>query len=181
MLENLTKRLDSVLKNVRGKGLLTEENIDEALKEVRLALLEADVHFKIVKTFNESVRAKAVGKEVLESLSRTTGREGRLGRADQPDGRKGVGISLAAQPPTLIMLVGLQGSGKQPPLESWPGFIRDKGKGSFSLRLTFSGRRRWINFRFWGKILKCRLRLPIRKRSGRCHHESRRARKRAGV
>lgn len=113
MLENLTKRLDSVLKNVRGKGLLTEENIDEALKEVRLALLEADVHFKIVKTFNESVRAKAVGKEVLESLSpgqqvvKVVWEE-----LTNLMGEKGVGISLAAQPPTLIMLVGLQGSGK---------------------------------------------------------------------
>lgn len=113
MLENLTKRLDSVLKNVRGKGLLTEENIDEALKEVRLALLEADVHFKIVKSFNESVRVKAVGKEVLESLSpgqqvvKIVWEE-----LTKLMGEKGVGISLAPHPPTLIMLVGLQGSGK---------------------------------------------------------------------
>lgn len=113
MLENLTKRLDSILKNVRGKGLLTEQNIDEALKEVRLALLEADVHFKIVKSFIESVRAKAVGKEVLESL--TPGQQ--IVKVVWEElallmGEKGVGIALASQPPTLLMLVGLQGSGK---------------------------------------------------------------------
>lgn len=113
MLENLTKRLDSILKNVRGKGLLTEQNIDEALKEVRLALLEADVHFKIVKSFIESVRAKAVGKEVLESL--TPGQQ--IVKVVWEElallmGEKGVGIVLASQPPTLLMLVGLQGSGK---------------------------------------------------------------------
>ncbi|SRR5579884_85506 len=113
MLENLTKRLDSILKNVRGKGLLTEQNIDEALKEVRLALLEADVHFKIVKSFIESVRAKAVGKEVLESL--TPGQQ--IVKIVWEEltklmGEKGIGIPLASQPPTLIMLVGLQGSGK---------------------------------------------------------------------
>src|SRR3989338_9940734 len=97
MLENLTKKLDAALKNVRGRGLLTQENIDEALKEVRLALLEADVHFKVVKSFIEAVRAKAVGKEVLESL--TPGQQiikivwEELSRLM---GEKGVGIPLAS-------------------------------------------------------------------------------------
>ncbi|MFQ5950097.1 MAG: signal recognition particle receptor subunit alpha, partial [Nitrospiria bacterium] len=113
MLENLTKKLDTIFKNIRGRGLLTDQNIDEALRKVRLALLEADVHFKVAKSFIEAVRAKAVGKAVLEGLapgqqvikivweelSRLMGEEGRP-------------IALASQPPTLIMLVGLQGSGK---------------------------------------------------------------------
>ncbi|MBI3803300.1 MAG: signal recognition particle protein [Nitrospirae bacterium] len=129
MLENLTKRLDSVFKNIRGKGLLTEENIDEALKEVRLALLEADVHFKIVKSFIESIRTKAVGKEVLESL--TPGQQivkivwEELSKLM---GEKGVGIPLSSAPPTLIMLVGLQGSGKTTTAGKLARLYKNQGK-----------------------------------------------------
>jgi signal recognition particle subunit SRP54 len=113
MLENLTKKLDSIFKKIRGKGLLTDKNIDEALREVRLALLEADVHFKVAKSFIEGVRAKAVGKEILEGLApgqqvvKVVWEE--LSRLM---GEKGEGIALSSRPPTLIMLVGLQGSGK---------------------------------------------------------------------
>ena len=129
MLENLTKKLDAALKNVRGRGLLTQENIEEALKEVRLALLEADVHFKVVKSFIEAVRAKAVGKEVLESL--TPGQQiikivsEELSRLM---GEKGVGIPLASTPPTVVMLVGLQGSGKTTTAGKLARFYKKEGR-----------------------------------------------------
>ena len=69
MLSALSAKLDGILKRLRGHGVLTEAQIAEALKEVRLALLEADVNFKIVKEFVERVRVKAVGQEVLQSLT----------------------------------------------------------------------------------------------------------------
>lgn len=113
MLENLTKKLDAVFKNITGKGLLTEQNIDEALKEVRLALLEADVHFKVAKSFVEGIRVKAVGKEVLESL--TPGQQVVKIVWEELSslmGDKGKGVVFSSSPPTIVMLVGLQGSGK---------------------------------------------------------------------
>ena len=113
MLENLTKKLDAVFKNITGKGLLTEQNIDEALKEVRLALLEADVHFKVAKSFVEGIRVKAVGKEVLESL--TPGQQVVKIVWEELSslmGEKGKGVVFSSSPPTVVMLVGLQGSGK---------------------------------------------------------------------
>ena len=69
MFDSLSEKLESVFKKLRGQGLMTEENIKDALREVRLALLEADVNFKVVKDFIESVRTKAIGVEVLQSLS----------------------------------------------------------------------------------------------------------------
>ena len=69
MLDSLSEKFENILKKLRGSGVLTEQNIAEALKEVRLALLEADVNFKIVKDFIERVREKAVGQEVLQSLT----------------------------------------------------------------------------------------------------------------
>ena len=67
MLDALSQKLETILKRLRGYGVLTEQNIAEALKEVRLALLEADVNFKIVKDFIDHVRKKAVGQEVLQT------------------------------------------------------------------------------------------------------------------
>src|SRR6202051_3635366 len=69
MFENLTEKLQRAFKNLRGQGSLTEENMDEALKEIRLALLEADVNFKVVKDLTDHIRAKAIGTEVMTSLS----------------------------------------------------------------------------------------------------------------
>lgn len=69
MLDTLSLKFDRILKKLRGQGVLTEQNIADALKDVRLALLEADVNFKIVKDFIERVRVKAVGREVLQSLA----------------------------------------------------------------------------------------------------------------
>ena len=69
MFETLTEKLELTLKRLRGQGKVTEKNVQEALREVRLALLEADVHFKVVKSFLETVQTKALGQEVLTSLT----------------------------------------------------------------------------------------------------------------
>jgi len=113
VFEGLTERLSLVLKKLRGHGRLTEENIAEALREVRLALLEADVNFKVVKGFIERVRERAVGREVLESL--TPGQQvvkvvyeelvEVLGKTRAP-------LIYAPDLPTVVMLVGLHGAGK---------------------------------------------------------------------
>lgn len=113
MLEALSQKFESVLKRLRGQGVLTEQNIADALKEVRMALLEADVNFKVVKDFIERVRVKAVGQEVLQSL--TPGHQVVKIVWDELRelmGREHMGIKLASMPPTVIMMVGLQGAGK---------------------------------------------------------------------
>ncbi len=113
MLEALSAKLDGILKRLRGQGVLTEATIAEALKEVRVALLEADVHFKIVKDFIERVRVKAVGQEVLQSL--TPGHQVVKIVWDELSmlmGQQQTGIALSSMPPTILMMVGLQGAGK---------------------------------------------------------------------
>src|SRR5438067_5727896 len=113
MFETLSEKLQRVFKNLRGEGRLTPEHIDEALKEIRMALLEADVNFKVVKQFTDAVKAKAVGEEVFQSL--TPGQQVvKIVRDELVEilGGTNVRINFASQPPTTIMLVGLQGSGK---------------------------------------------------------------------
>src|SRR5688572_10801570 len=113
MFENLSDKLQRVFKNLRGEGRLTEEHIQEALKEIRIALLEADVNFKVVKQFTDTVREKALGQEVMQSLS--PGQQvTKIVRDELVEilGGENVRINFASQPPTVIMLVGLQGSGK---------------------------------------------------------------------
>src|SRR5437870_13737859 len=113
MFETLSEKLQRVFKNLRGEGRLTELHIEEALKEIRMALLEADVNFKVVKQFTDAVRSKAVGAEVLQSLS--PGQQVvKIVRDELIEilGGTNVRLSFASQPPTVIMLVGLQGSGK---------------------------------------------------------------------
>ena len=113
MLDSLTSRLTGILDRLRGFGRLTEENVQEALREVRLALLEADVNFKVVKGFVERVRVKAVGQDVLQSL--TPGQQVvKVVRDELVEllGGSGHRLAMAPHPPTVVMLVGLQGSGK---------------------------------------------------------------------
>ncbi len=113
MFEALTEKLDSIFKKLKGRGILKEEDVDQALREVRLALLEADVNYKVVKDFISAVREKAVGSRILESLTPgqqviKIGHEELIKLIDSSD----AGIRLAANPPTVIMMIGLQGSGK---------------------------------------------------------------------
>ncbi len=113
MLESLTEKLESIFKRLKGKGLLKEEDVELALKEIRLALLEADVNFKVVKDFIQRIKEKAIGKEVLESL--TPGQQViKIVNEELCEllGKTNSRIQLSPNPPTIIMMVGLHGSGK---------------------------------------------------------------------
>ena len=113
MFEALTHRLEAIFDRLRGAGRLTEENIQEALREVRVALLEADVNFKVVRSFVERVREKAVGHDVLQSL--TPGQQVvKIVHGELVDLLGGAAhrLAMAPRPPTVIMVLGLQGSGK---------------------------------------------------------------------
>src|SRR6266702_3342613 len=114
MFDSLSDKLESVFKKLRGQGVMTEDNIKEALREVRLALREADVNFKVVKDFVENVRNKAVGTDVLTSLS--PGLQVIRIVHDELVAIMGGGednsLDLGAKPPVAIMMVGLQGAGK---------------------------------------------------------------------
>src|SRR5688500_6838912 len=113
MLDNLTSRLARIVKTVRGEARLTEANIQEALREVRVALLEADVALPVVKHFIDSVRAAALGEEVVGSLTPGQALVGVVHRElTRLMGEANVGLDLAAQPPAVILMAGLQGSGK---------------------------------------------------------------------
>jgi signal recognition particle subunit SRP54 len=113
MFESLTEKLELTFKRLRGEGKISEKNIDDALREVRLALLEADVHVKVVKTFLDSVKAKSLGQEVLQSLTPEQ-QFLKIVRDELADllGGEHRKLDLKAAPPVVIMLVGLQGSGK---------------------------------------------------------------------
>jgi signal recognition particle subunit SRP54 len=112
MFDNLTDRLNAAFSRLQGKGRLDEADIDEAMKEVRRALLEADVNFKVVKNFVDKVKERAIGQEVMRSLTPAQAVVGivheqlvaLLGEASR--------LQMSSTPPTIIMMVGLQGSGK---------------------------------------------------------------------
>src|SRR5438045_892024 len=113
MLDTLTTRLAKIVKTIRGEARLTEANIQDALREVRIALLEADVALPVVKHFIEAVRAKALGEEVVGSLTPGQALVGVVHRElAKLMGEASVGLDLAAQPPAVILMAGLQGSGK---------------------------------------------------------------------
>ncbi|WLE97205.1 MAG: signal recognition particle protein [Candidatus Electrothrix communis] len=132
MFENLTDRLEGVFKKLRGHGRLTEENIEEAMREVRKALLEADVNLQVVKEFIASVTEKAVGKEVLASLA--PGQQvvkvvyeelvTLLGSEAEP-------LRLDGAQPVIIMMAGLQGSGKTTTSAKLARQLKEKGRKPF--------------------------------------------------
>ncbi len=113
MFEALSDKLQKVFKNLRGEGKLTAENMEAALREIRVALLEADVHFRVVKQLLEAVKEKALGEEVLNSLS--PGQQ--VVKIVHEElikilGTHAARLRFANEPPSVIMIVGLQGSGK---------------------------------------------------------------------
>jgi signal recognition particle subunit SRP54 len=113
MFENLSEKLQRVFKNLRGEGKLTAENMEAALREIRMALLEADVHFKVVKQLIADIREKAMGEEVLTALSPSQ----QVIKIVRDELIKTLGshqarLRFANEPPTVILIVGLQGSGK---------------------------------------------------------------------
>ena len=113
MFDNLTEKLQRVFKNLRGEGRLSAENMEAALREIRVALLEADVNFKVVKQLIEAVKVKAMGEEVLQSLSPSQ----QVVKIVNDELVKVLGsheakLRYANEPPSVFMIVGLQGSGK---------------------------------------------------------------------
>ncbi|MDR0716140.1 MAG: signal recognition particle protein [Azoarcus sp.] len=129
MLDNLTQRLSKVVKTLRGQARLTEDNIQEAMREVRMALLEADVALPVVKEFIARVREKAVGQEVVASLTPGQALVGvvhdelraLMGGAHQ-------GLDLAAQPPAVVLMAGLQGAGKTTTTGKLARLLREEQK-----------------------------------------------------
>ena len=127
--ENLSEKLQSVFKQLRSKGKLTEKDVKDAMREVKLALLEADVNYKIVKQFVNRVNERAVGSEVLESL--TPGQQvikivneeliELMGSAQSK-------LTFASRPPTIYMMVGLQGAGKTTTSGKLAGLLKKQGK-----------------------------------------------------
>src|ERR1700730_3669104 len=113
MFESLSDKLQSVFGKLNSHGTITENDLDEAMREVRLALLEADVNFKVVREFIGHVRERAAGSEILKSLTPTQQIVGIVNdELIALLGKEQVPINRSAQNPTIIMLVGLQGSGK---------------------------------------------------------------------
>ncbi|MFQ5898957.1 MAG: signal recognition particle protein [Candidatus Methylomirabilia bacterium] len=129
MFDTLSARLEAIFDRLRGYGRLTEQNIQEALREVRIALLEADVNFKVVKTFIEAVRVKALGQQVLASI--TPGQQVVKIVHDELValvGGNGHRLTMAPHPPTVIMLVGLQGSGKTTTAAKLARYLQRQGQ-----------------------------------------------------
>ncbi len=131
MFESLTDRLSGALRKISGKGTLTDNNIQDALREVRRALLEADVALPVVKGFIESVRQRAVGQEVKQSLSPTqtfikivqAELEAVMGVANEE-------LNLRAQPPAIVLMAGLQGAGKTTTVAKLSHWLKNKPKKS---------------------------------------------------
>lgn len=129
MFENLSDRLAKTLRNISGKGRLTEDNIKETLREVRMALLEADVALPVVREFINQVKERAIGVEVNKSL--TPGQEfvkivqAELERAM---GEANESLNLATQPPAVILMAGLQGAGKTTSVAKLAKFLHQRHK-----------------------------------------------------
>ena len=131
MFESLSKRLEGVFNNLNGKGKLTEDDVNEAMREVRLALLEADVSLKIVRQFVERVKARAIGADVLGSLSPAQQvlsivNDELVEMLGGADGKNQ--LNLGGTPPNVIMLVGLQGSGKTTTAAKLANYLRKQGQ-----------------------------------------------------
>jgi signal recognition particle subunit SRP54 len=129
MLDNLTQRLARVMKSLRGEARLTEDNIADALREVRLALLEADVALPAVKAFIAAVREKAIGEEVIGSLTPGQALIGVVHRElTSLMGAELSALNLATQPPAVILMAGLQGAGKTTTVGKLAKLLREKQK-----------------------------------------------------
>ena len=131
MFESLSKRLEGVFTNLSGKGKITEADVNEAMREVRLALLEADVSLKVVRQFVDRVRVKAIGTDVLGSLSPAQQVLSIVNEelVDMLGGTEGNSkLDLGGPPPNVIMLVGLQGSGKTTTAAKLANFLRKQGQ-----------------------------------------------------
>ncbi|MFT5712314.1 MAG: signal recognition particle subunit SRP54 [Glaciecola sp.] len=129
MFQNLSDRLGQTLKNISGKGRITEDNIKETLREVRMALLEADVALPVIKDFVERVKERSVGIEVSKSLN-----PGQMlikivqGELETIMGSENEGLNLAATPPAVILMAGLQGAGKTTSVGKLAKYLKERDK-----------------------------------------------------
>lgn len=127
--EGLTEKLNNAFKRLRGKGRLTEADVKEAMREIRMALLEADVSYKVVKDFVARVSERAVGSDVLEALSpaqmivKIVNEE-----LTELMGGEDAKLTISSKPPTVIMMVGLQGAGKTTNSAKLAGLMKKQGK-----------------------------------------------------
>jgi signal recognition particle subunit SRP54 len=129
MFERLSDKLDAAFKKLKGRGKLTEKNIEEGLKEIRMALLEADVHYRVAKRFIADVKKRALGQEVLSSL--TPGQQIiKIVNEELTEtmGSQQTELTLSGPSPVSLMLVGLQGSGKTTTAGKLSIFLRNKGR-----------------------------------------------------
>ncbi len=129
MLESLSGRLQSILKDIRGEGRVSEEHLQKSLREIRMALLEADVNFRVAKTFIGRIKEKALGQEVLSSLS--PGQQVvKIVRDELVEllGSDAAELEFSKTPPTVIMMVGLQGSGKTTTTGKLASWLRGNGR-----------------------------------------------------
>jgi signal recognition particle subunit SRP54 len=126
---SLSERLQETFKKLKGKGKLTEEDVNQALREVRLALLEADVNFKVVRNFVNVVRQRAIGRDVMSSLTPAQ-QVVKIVRDELAAlmGGQNARLELAAKPPTVVMLVGLQGSGKTTSAAKLANHLKKQGR-----------------------------------------------------
>jgi len=129
MFESLSEKLQSVFKKLRGKGALSEQDVNEALREVRLALLEADVNFRVVKDFVSRVRERAVGQEVFASLSPAQ-HVVKIVNEEMTEllGGGDTALKIAEKPPTIIMMAGLHGAGKTTTCAKFANLMRKQGR-----------------------------------------------------
>ena len=125
--EGLTEKLSAAFKRLRGKGRLSEADVKEAMREIRLALLEADVSYKVVKQFIAQVTEKAVGADVLEALSPAQ-QIVKIVNQELTDlmGGSSAKLTIASKPPTVVMMVGLQGAGKTTNFAKLAGLMKRK-------------------------------------------------------
>ena len=129
MFENLSDRLQGIVKKLKGQTRITEKELNECLREVKLALLEADVNYKVVKTFINKIKEKALGEDVMKSL--TPGQQVvKIVRDELTEllGSSESKLNISSNPPTVIMLVGLQGSGKTTLCGKLSNYLRKQGK-----------------------------------------------------
>ncbi|MCH7624086.1 MAG: signal recognition particle receptor subunit alpha [Nitrospinae bacterium] len=129
MFENLSTRLEAIYKKLKGRGLLKEPDVDEALREIRIALIEADVSLPVIKDYLADIREKAIGQEILKSL--TPGHQMVKVVNDHLTQLLGDGfhdIEFASKPPTIILMAGLQGSGKKTTVGKLAKRFKTKGK-----------------------------------------------------
>src|SRR6266540_6593714 len=129
MFEALSDRFDGIFKRLRGRGKLREQDVDEVLREIRLALLEADVNFKVVKGLGERIRARAVGLELSQALNPAQ----QVVKIVNDEltatlGGETMRVTFASKPPTILLLAGLQGSGKTTNTAKLARWFRQQGR-----------------------------------------------------